>query len=321
MKKLDTSAIIFFSIIICIFAFFTGQYISNLSFVRAAKKLNLKNAATFAANKNDRPELKFFVMSFCPYGNQMEEVLRPVFDLIGNKADITPHYIFEKITDLKTFCTARSGDPNQCPAYIQNKYFKTLEECKQVITKSNADCLDEKAYIKSSDGTFYSSLHGRQEGNQNVREICAWNQSGNDKKTWWNFVIGINKNCTANNADTCWEQQGKEAGLDTNKITECFNKEAFSLIEKEVSATAQYKISSSPTILINDVLFPPEAAYSQDGKGSLAIGNKVATQDKYRTPNVMKEAICASMKKSAKECNTLLPELSGAPPSAGGCGN
>ena len=166
---------------------------------------------------------------------------------------------------------------------------------------------------------MYASLHGRQEANQDVRELCAWNMVGDDKTSWWNFVGNVNKNCTQANADTCWQNQAQQAGLDANKITDCFNQNAVNLVENEIALTTKYKVSGSPTVLINDVAFPPETAYTNDNTGSLAIGSKVATQDKYRTPNVVKEAICSAFSKTPAECKTVLNELSGAAPAAGGC--
>lgn len=273
---------------------------------------------TFTAQKSQKPELKFFVMSFCPYGNQIEDVLRPVFDLLKDKADITPHYIFDRIDNLDTYCKSRSGDPTQCATYVENKYFTSISECQKTIGANSKSCLDTNNYVKTSNGVMYSSLHGRQEANQNIREICAWNQSS-DKTQWWNFISAVNKNCTAQNADTCWENQAKSAGYDTTKITECFNKEGIELIEKEIAITTKFDVSGSPTVLINDVAFPPESAYTQDGKGTLKIGKKVATQDRYRTPNVVKEAVCASFQKSPNECKSLLNDLEGVAPAAGGC--
>jgi len=314
--KIPTSGVIFFSVLLAAVSFFAGvTYIKSQTTTEVS---STGTAATvFAAEKSNKPELKFYVMSFCPYGNQMEDVLRPVFDLLGSKADITPQYIFEKISDLNSYCKTRSGDPTQCATYVQNGYFATEAECKKTIAQNQSTCLSEKSYIKAGN-VYYASLHGRQEATQDVREICAWNLT-TDKKQWWDFIGNVNKNCTSTNADTCWEEQAKSAGLDTNKITECFNKDAVSLIEKEIALTDQYKIQGSPTVMINGVAFPPEAAYTQDGKGSLKIGKKIATQDKFRTPNVVKEAICASFNKTPKECDTVLNELTGAVPAAGGC--
>jgi len=299
-------------------SFYSGYAWNKLRNTDSTTTKANSSTIAFEVQKSQKPELKFFVMSFCPYGNQMEDLLRPVFDLLKDKADITPHYIFDKIENLDTYCKSRSGDATQCTAYVENKYFTNVADCQKAIAKSLSDCKDENAYIKSEKGVMYASLHGRQEANQDVREICAWNQA-TDKTQWWNFVANVNKNCTAQNADTCWENQAKSAGYDTAKITECFNKEGIDLIEKEFALTTKFNVSGSPTVLVNDVAFPPETAYTQDGKGSLKIGTKVATQDRYRTPNVIKEAICASFQKSPSECKTEIPDLTGQAVPAGGC--
>jgi hypothetical protein len=317
--KTPVLGVVFFSLVLVVVSVYAGIAWTKLKSGTTAT-VSTPVTATFATSKTDKAMLQFFVMSFCPYGNQMEDILRPVFDLIGSKADIQPQYIFDKVSGgLADYCKPRVGDPAQCATYVTNKYFTTVDECKKTIAANLAQCTDEKSYIKIGDN-FYTSLHGRIEANQNIREICAWNQTS-DKKQWWDFVGNVNKNCTAQNADTCWEEQAKKASLDAAKITECFNKDAQSLIEKEIALTDQYKVTGSPTVLINGVAFPPETAYTQDGKGTLKIGNKTASQDKYRTPNVLKEAVCASFNKAPKECDTILNELSGAAPAAGGCGN
>lgn len=322
--NIPTSGVIFFSVIFLAVGFFAGYTFGRVKTLSTtAPTANIKNSVTFAAVKTDKPELKFFVMSFCPYGNQMEDTLRPVFDLLKNKVNLTPHYIFDKIDNLQTYCQDRSGDPTQCSTYITdpNAPFKTIADCKKYLNNLNTQCLDEKQYLKTSNGAFYASLHGRQEANQDVRELCAWNQAEGDKTKWWNFIGNVNKNCTAQTADTCWQQQAQQAGLDTTQITDCFNKDAVSLIENEIALTTKYNVQGSPTVLINDVIFPPDTAYTQDNTGSLIIGDKTATQDKYRTPNVIKTALCASFKKAPGECKTKLQDLSGAAPAAGGCGN
>ncbi|MCX6726609.1 MAG: hypothetical protein NTY75_02210 [Candidatus Shapirobacteria bacterium] len=317
--QIPTTGVIFFSILLVAVSFFAGFSYVKLKSTGTVAVPTTAATAIFAASKTNKPELKFFVMSFCPYGNQMEDSLRPVFDLLGSKVDITPHYIFEKVTDLNSFCATSSGDITKCSTYVTSGYFKTEAECKTTITADVTKCKDETGYIKAGNA-FYASLHGRQEATQDVREICAWNQT-TDKKQWWDFVGNVNKNCTAQNADSCWTEQAQKAGLDATKITECFNTQAVNLIEKEIAATTQYKVQGSPTVLINDVVFPPESAYTQDGKGTLKIGDKVATQDQFRSPNVIKTAICASFNKSPNECKTALKDLTGAAPAAGACGN
>ena len=306
---------IFFSFTLLFASFIGGFYLSNLKSISDS----LSQTVIFAAPKTNQPELQFFVMSFCPFGNQIEDAIQPVYDLLGTEAKFTPHYIFDKIDNLNDYCNNRFGDESLCQQYVDNKYFPNISTCRTTISESHTKCLNEKSYLKSASGNLYSSLHGRQEGNQNVREICAWNLLGNDKKPWWNFVALVNKNCTADNADTCWEQQGKQAGLDTAKITECFNKDAFKIIDNEIEITTKFKIKGSPTILINDTDFPPSDGYSQEGTGSITIGKKIYTQNKYRTPNTIKEALCSSFSRIPSACKTTLNELSQIAPSAGGC--
>lgn len=43
--------------------------------------------------KKDKPEVKLFVMSQCPYGTIAEKAMEPVVDLLGDKADIRLYFI------------------------------------------------------------------------------------------------------------------------------------------------------------------------------------------------------------------------------------
>ena len=47
----------------------------------------------FEPKKTDKPVAQLFVMSFCPYGIQAEQAMKPVVDLLGSKASIEPHFI------------------------------------------------------------------------------------------------------------------------------------------------------------------------------------------------------------------------------------
>lgn len=43
--------------------------------------------------KSDKPEVELFVMSFCPFGIQAENAMKPVVDLLGEKIDIKVRFI------------------------------------------------------------------------------------------------------------------------------------------------------------------------------------------------------------------------------------
>ena len=93
------------------------------------------NSASQEIPKRDVPQVKLFVMSFCPYGNQAEDVMNPVVELLGGKADISLNYI------------------------IYDQYAKAMG------AKSEDYCLDKDEK--------YCSMHGRGELNQDVREMCV----------------------------------------------------------------------------------------------------------------------------------------------------
>jgi hypothetical protein len=66
---------------------------SELSTQDGSDIISITSEETDAYSKSDEPKLEFFVMSFCPYGNQAEDVLKPVYDLLSDYALIEPHYI------------------------------------------------------------------------------------------------------------------------------------------------------------------------------------------------------------------------------------
>jgi hypothetical protein len=262
----------------------------------------------FDADDTEKPELDFYVMSFCPYGNQIETTLRPVFDLLGDKVTLRPRYIFEKIEgDLATYCKNSTPDAANCATYVKNSngQLKDIADCKDQIAAMVKKCNDESLYLKIGNN-LYSSLHGRVEANQDVRELCAYNLTDN-KKLWWDFVKNVNDNCTSQNADTCWEEQAKKAGLDTNKITECFNKDAATLIEAEIADTTKNKISGSPTLMIGNKNFPPEISSTSTDQ-NIKIGKEVFALTNTRTSNVIKAALCSGFKNQPKECKTKIDE-------------
>ncbi len=116
-------------------------------------------------------------------------------------------------------------------------------------------------YILSTDGSSLSSLHGVQEANQDVRELCALDLFGLRK--FFDFVLQVNKDCNSGNADTCWEDAAKNAGLRNDEISQiknCFDTRKFEIAKQEADLNNElYTLyggqlvhpSASPTFLIN----------------------------------------------------------------------
>ncbi|MCX8190641.1 MAG: hypothetical protein N3D78_00395 [Candidatus Aenigmarchaeota archaeon] len=100
--------------------------------------------------KKDRPEFKLFIMSYCPYGIQAVKALLPVMKLLGNKADISVHFVnyimhgeIEVEENLRQYCIQKyqkdkfydymmcfvqKGEPQLC--LKESKVdIKSLESC------------------------------------------------------------------------------------------------------------------------------------------------------------------------------------------------
>lgn len=77
------------------------------------------------SEKRDRPDVKLFVMSYCPFGLQAQKTILPVYNLLKDKADIGIYFVYyimhEKIEideNLRQYCIQQDN---------KDKYFKYLE--------------------------------------------------------------------------------------------------------------------------------------------------------------------------------------------------
>lgn len=292
-------------IVIAVLAFLTGTLWTRLKQVEKAGKVEeVEQAAQpageaqpaapeFKPEKKEKPEIKFFVMSFCPYGNQAEDGLKPVAELFGDKVSWQPVYI---VSDAKQSCELGCAnsvyDEERCQQLVDAKRVPDMDTCKGYFPYNDEDtCLKEKCEgLKAGE---FDSLHGKQELNQNIREICAWNMG--DEANWWDFVDRVNKNCDSNNADDCWQEHAKAAGLDVDAVAKCEKEQGKKLLAEHLDITKKYGVGGSPTVIINEALF-------QGG----------------RQPEDYKQAVCAGFETAPDECGTVLSETTQAPV-GGGC--
>jgi len=200
--------------------------------------------------KSEKPEVKLFVMSFCPYGNQAEEIIKPVVDLLSGVVEIEPRYVIYE--------NYASGYP--------------------------AFCLDKE--------NKYCSMHGINELNQDIREICVYK---NQKEKFWNFVLEVNKSCSVENVETCWRQTAGKVGVNINAVLACQRENGQKYAAEEKELNKKYNVSGSPTLVINGVFY-----------------------NGPRTPEDYKKAICGAFETQPKECETVLGSETQAPAS-GGC--
>ena len=215
--------------------------------------LDAKSAAMkrLGVNNDEKPQIDFFVMSYCPYGNQAEEAIKPLYDLLKDKADFNAHYVIYK--------DYQGGSAQFC---IEG----------------------------------YCSMHGIQELNQNIREMCV--RKLYSQKEWFDFAIEMNSKCSYQNADACWTDVAKGLKLDDKKISDCEKNQGLELVKAEYELDQLLGVQGSPTIFVEGLAF--EGA---------------------RTPAGYQQGVCSAYKTAPKECETKLSGETAAPASGdGGCG-
>jgi predicted DsbA family dithiol-disulfide isomerase len=199
------------------------------------------------------PQVDFFVMSYCPYGNQAEELLLPVYEKLKDKAKFVPHYVI--------YSNYQGGGPQYC--------------------------LDDQSE--------YCSMHGIQELNQGIREVCVYKELGT--KEWFDFAIKMNSECTAANADTCWQAVAESLDLDTAQIQTCLEQQGLKIADDELWLNRLLGVRGSPTLFING---------KQYGGA--------------RTSNAYLAALCAEFDEMPTECTGVIQEQAQQAPAAGACG-
>lgn len=122
---------------------------------------NSKSAPTGDAPKTDKPKVELFVMAFCPYGVVAEKAMGPVFDLLGEKADINIRYIasmngdtidkvkslhgpVEGAEDARQLCVLKNYDKSTLWNYV--KYINA--NCKDLSRKG--DDVYKACYTKAA---------------------------------------------------------------------------------------------------------------------------------------------------------------------------
>ena len=172
--------------------------------------------------------------------------------------------------------------------------------------KPVVDLLGSKAdiqvhFIASVGGTTpdtVQSLHGTVEAQEDLRQVCIMKYY--DQKTYWNYVMTIDANCSNNyrdaTYDACWKDAATKAGIDASKIDTCSKAaEGVNLLKADADLSNSKGVSGSPTLIINGV-----------------------TYSGARTPDAYKEGICNAFTTKPAECSQNLSATGTA--ASGNCG-
>ena len=202
---------------------------------------------------DNEPDLDFFVMSFCPYGNIAEDIINEVHAKLGDSVNFKPHYIF--------YANYQGGGDTYC----------------------------------YDDESKYCSMHGVQEANQDVREICVQEKYG--VGAWFDFTKKMNTDCTAQNADTCFEAVATDLGYDVDYIKSCEAENGLKYGAENANLMELFGAQGSPAIYIDGVSY----SGARDANSILA-------------------AVCAAFDDAPAACDgTIETEVNTAVP-AGSCG-
>jgi len=187
--------------------------------------------AAASANPSDKPVVELFVMSYCPYGLQMEKAFLPVMELLKNKAAMSIRFVSYSMHEKKEI---DENTRQYCIQKEQNAKYIAYLKC--FTAKGDPDaCVREAAVSQSSLSACMTSAD-RQFG------ITAKYE---DKSSWLGGQYPV--------------------------------------YPIDVGLNAKYKVEGSPTLVING-----------------------AQVNAGRSPEAVKQAVCAAFKTAPSECSKTL---------------
>ncbi len=159
-------------------------------------------------------QLDVFVMSQCPFGTQ---ALNAMQDVLTQFSDVKfgVHYIAEVMT-AEQYATMNPAMQSQCH--------------------------------QKDDGKYYCSLHGRNEVDENIRELCVMKHYPSTNE-YMKYIWCRNQNIQSME----WESCASSNSMDVSKIETCSTGvEGRQLLEENSKLAASLGIGASPTWLANN---------------------------------------------------------------------
>lgn len=182
--------------------------------------------------KTDKPKVELFVMSYCPYGLQVQKAYLPAWELLKKRTDM----------DVKFVSYA---------------------------------------------------MHEKKEIDENTLQYCIQKEQ-NDK-----YIEYLKCFSDSGDSASCMTS----AGVNKNKATACVNKANKDFgITKEYEDQSRWLSGAYPVYPIHKDL---NTKYGVQGSPTLVI-NGVEVTNYARTPESIKQTICAAFKNAPKECDEAL---------------
>ncbi len=156
--------------------------------------------------------------------------------------------------------------------------------------------------FKGSDGTKYCSMHGGNELNEDIRQLCIWNDQQDKFFPYVKQIVeDYNKKVVStSNIEDKWEAYAKNAGVDIDKVKACFNNKTRveKMLKRESEMNVLLGVRGSPTVFV---------------EGNQYNGG--------RDSNSYLKAMCAEFTNDKPEaCNTGIDSSATPSAPAGSCG-
>jgi len=98
-------------------------------------------------------------------------------------------------------------------------------------------------YIVTITGNAISAMHGQQEVDQNIREVCVREEFG--KEAWYDYVSCF---YASEKQEFCYDY----ANVDMNQVEDCLQNRGADYIAEDVALINEYGAGASPTTIINE---------------------------------------------------------------------
>lgn len=174
----------------------------------------------FSPQKSSAPDVKLFVMSFCPYGTQAEEFMYPVYNLLKNYTNISIVYILEStqnpssLADFSSLHGSKEVKEDARQLCILGNYGK--DAFWDYLMKFKSNCYNQQ--VLSSDQLYENCTESVEKSlniNSTLIQNCIngqWviNELKKNVEISRNYGVGASPTLIINNS-TYYDQYGRSA--------------------------------------------------------------------------------------------------------------
>jgi len=176
--------------------------------------------STAVTKKTDKPTVELFVMSYCPYGTQIEKGMLPVLETLGNKIDFqlkfcsyAMHGEKELAENLLQYCIQKE-QPTKLNAYL--KCFLENSQSATCLDTAGVNKSAAKSCVTKTDNQFQvMANYTNKVGYQGSFPGFNVNKSDNDK-----YSVGGSPTLIINGQDI---QSGRDSASLLKTICSAFN--------------------------------------------------------------------------------------------------